>query len=38
MLCRIPEGEDPIEALTRYLMSNDGKDDYILIEEHLTEY
>jgi hypothetical protein len=38
MLCRIPEGEDPVDALTRYLMSNDGKDDYILIEDHLTEY
>lgn len=32
-ICRIPEGEDHIEALEAYFMSNDGVSDYAYLEE-----
>lgn len=37
MICRIPEGEDPHEALERYLMSNDGIETFEDIEGILKD-
>lgn len=37
LICRIPEGENPDEALERFLMSNDGKDTFEDIERALED-
>jgi len=37
IICRIPEGENPEDALERYLMSNDGKESFIEIERAVED-